>query len=110
MRTKPADRADGSIWIWILWGTIILAILAILLIDLFNEGESAGPEADIIVSHITDDPQEYYGSNVTVSGEIQELVGPRAFAIVAQDDLGGGTLLVVGGQRLPQMIEERRTR
>lgn len=95
---------SSSVWGWII-GAVLLAILAFVLIQVFNEEQSAAPEAAVTVSDIADNPQEYYGSTVTVSGEVGELIGPRAFTIGAEDDLGGGSLLVVGAQQLPQIME-----
>jgi hypothetical protein len=109
---KQAGRSKGGgsgfVWGWIS-GAIILVVLvvvAFLLWQLFNEERSAGPETAATISDIVDDPQTYYGNTVTVSGEIGELIGPRAFTIGTQEELGGGTLLVVGAQALPQIIEE----
>lgn len=109
MATRPERGRGGkggnsSTWGWII-GAVVLAILAFVLIQLFNEEQSAGPEAGVTVSDIADNPQEYYGSTVTVSGEVGELIGPRAFTLGAEDDLGGGSLLIVGAQQLLQIME-----
>lgn len=106
METKP-KRGDGGRPNWLLWiaGIAALVILPLILWQLFAEEQSAGPEAKATVSDITDNPQEYYDSNVTVSGGVGELVGPRAFTIGTEDDVGGGTLLVVGAKQLPEVIE-----
>jgi len=105
METRPGGGGGAPKWIWWVAGAIGLVILAIILWQLFAEEQSAGPEAGVTVSDITDNPSEYYDSTVTVSGEVGELIGPRAFTIGTQDDLGGGTLLVVGAQQLPNIIE-----
>ncbi len=105
METRPKKEGGVPSWIWWIAGAIALVILAVILWQLFAEEQSAGPEAQVTVSDITDNPQEYYNSNVTVSGQVGELVGPRAFTIGTEDDVGGGTLLVVGAQQLPEIIE-----
>jgi hypothetical protein len=105
METRPQKGGGGLNWLWWIAGAIALVILAVILWQLFAEEQSAGPEAAVTVSNITDNPQEYYGSTVTVSGQIGELIGPRAFTIGTEDDVGGGTLLVVGAKQLPEIIE-----
>lgn len=106
MQTKPAGRGGGSKWLWIALGIIALVILAIVLIQLFNAEESAGPEAGATISEISQAPDEYIGQTVTVSGEVAEVIGPQTFSIGAQDEAGGGTLLVVGAQPLAEIVAE----
>ncbi len=99
MATRPKGgrgyKSGGSMWGWIV-GAIVLVTVVFVLFQLFNEERSAGPEVGVTVSDIADNPQEYYGSEVTVSGEVGELIGPRAFTIGTQDDASGGALLVIG--------------
>ncbi len=111
-RPKQASRSKGgggggSVWGLIVGATILVVVVVagIVLFQLFNEEPSAGPEVAAEISDITDDPYEYYGSTVTVSGEVGEIIDPRAFTIGTQDELVGGNLLVVGAQELPQIIE-----
>ncbi len=106
MHTKPAGRGGGMKWLWIVLGIAALAILAWILIQLFNAEPSGGPEEGASISNITENPQEYYGQDVTVSGEVGELIGPNAFTIGNQDEAAGGTLLVVGANELSQILEE----
>ncbi len=105
MQTKPADRGGGMKWLWIVLGIAALAILAWILIQLFNAEPSAGPEEGIGISDITENPQEYYGQDVNVSGEVGEILRPRAFTIGTQDEAAGGTLLVVGAREMSQILE-----
>ncbi len=106
METKP-QKGDGGRpnWLWWIAGIAALVILALILWQLFAEEQSAGPEAGVTISDITDNPQEYYDSTVTVSGQVGELIGPRAFTIGTEDSVGGGTLLVIGAKQLPEIIE-----
>ncbi len=106
METKPAGDGGAPKWIWWVAGAIGLVILAIILWQLFDEEQSAGPEAGVTISDITDNPEEYYDSTVTVSGEVGELIGPRAFTIGTEDDLGGGEgVLVVSGDPALNLVE-----
>lgn len=82
-------------------GLVILGISLIVLLLLFLravlvEEESAGPDVGVALNDITDDPSEYYGSTVTVSGEIDEVIGARVFTI------GGDDLLVLSADPLPR--------
>ncbi|MDP9480443.1 MAG: hypothetical protein M3R38_33080 [Actinomycetota bacterium] len=107
LRTKPEGEGGGSglKWLWAALGIIALIVLAIILWQLFNEEESAGPEQGVTISDITDNPEEFYGSTATVSGQVAEVVDPEyAFSMGGEDDLGGGTLLVVGAGPLPEIV------
>ena len=66
----------------------------------FNEEDSAGPEASVTVSEVTSSPEEFYGERVTVSGEIENVLGPRAFSIGGQH-FAGQRLLVVLAKDVP---------
>lgn len=50
-----------------------------------EEPESEGPASGVVVSDITDNPSEYFGSTVTISGEVNDLAGPQAFTIGGED-------------------------
>ncbi len=67
-------------------------------------GEEAGqsrPAERVTVEELTNNPSEFYGESVTVSGQVVEAVEPGAFRI----DSGGDQLLVVGVQQLPEIME-----
>ena len=68
-------------------------------------GESAGGAQAVSVSTIIDNPSEYYGNQVTVSGLVTQVIGPNAFAIGGDEFVGGESLLIVGAQELPQIVE-----
>jgi hypothetical protein len=70
-----------------------------------TEAESEGPAAGVVVSDITDNPQEYVGTTATVSGEVNDLVAPNAFTIGGEDFLGTDELLIVGAKQLPNIVE-----
>ncbi len=67
-------------------------------------GEEAGQTRSaerVTVEELTNNPSEFYGDRVTVSGQVVEAVEPNAFRI----DSGGDQLLVVGVQQLPKITE-----
>jgi hypothetical protein len=59
------------------------------------------------VGDIVDEPENWIGRQVTVSDDVTDVIGPRAFQMGEEDFLGlfGGTeLLVVGARNLPQWV------
>ncbi len=93
-------RARGGGWLWII-GAIILGVIALLLLIPFFNDESAGIDTGVTVSEIADAPTTYYDRTVTVSGEVEEVIGPRAFTIGGDEFIGGDQLLVVSADVLP---------
>jgi hypothetical protein len=69
-----------------------------------EETESAGPAQGVTVADITDDPDEFYGERVTVSGIVTERVGPNAFAIGGDELFGGEQVVVAGVQSLDKLV------
>ncbi len=98
---RRRSGGGGAAWAGVLGGIILLLLLALILIPLFNADESAGPELGATVSDITDNPAEYLGETVMVSGEVDQMIGTRAFTIGGQEFLGGDTLLAVSARPLP---------
>ncbi|MDP9474242.1 MAG: hypothetical protein M3R38_00805 [Actinomycetota bacterium] len=70
-----------------------------------EEPESAGQAVGVSVADIVDDPEEFYGKNLTVSGLVGEVVGPNAVTIGGQDGIFEEELLIVGAQPLPELAE-----
>ena len=67
-------------------------------------GEEAGqtrPAERVTIEELADNPSEFYGESVTVSGEVIETVEPGAFRIEGDD----GELLVVGVQQLQNIAK-----
>ncbi len=91
----------GGAWAGVAGGIILLLLLALILIPLFTGDDSTGPERGATVSNITDNPEEYIGETVTVSGEVEAAIGDRVFTIGGQEFLGGQSLLVVSANPLP---------
>lgn len=95
MKTKSEGM---RLWAWIL-GPMLAVVSLVVLIALFRDAESAGPEAGVALYDIADDPTEFYGTTVTVSGEVNEVLGPRSFTI------GDEELLVVSSAPLPEVVD-----
>ena len=70
-----------------------------------EEPESAGQAIGVSVADIVDNPEEFYGRNLTVSGLVSEVVGPNAVTIGGQDGIFEEELLIVGAQPLPELAE-----
>ncbi len=68
-------------------------------------GESAGGAQGVSVATIIDNPSEFYGQQVTVSGLVTEVIGSNAFAIGGDEFIGGESLLIAGSQELSQIVE-----
>ncbi len=98
---RRRSGGGGAAWAGVVGGIILLLLLALILIPLFADDDSAGPELGATVSDITDNPAEYLGETVTVSGEVDRALGTRAFTIGGQEFYGGDTLLVVSANPLP---------
>ena len=63
---------------------LVRSILAMALVLTFASCQSEGPNLGVTVDDVVDDPEQYEGQTVTVSGEIDEAYGGTAFTI------GGG--------------------
>jgi len=70
-----------------------------------EEAESAGQAAGVSVADVTDNPDELYGKEMTLSGLVTEVVGPNAVAIGGEEFFGGEQVLVLGAQKLQQIAE-----
>ena len=81
-----------------LFAPVLLAVLAMLLFAACDEEESKAPDTGVTAEDVTDQPGDFLGEAVTVSGAIEEVVGQRAFTI------GDDELLVVGARTLPQWL------
>jgi hypothetical protein len=60
---------------------VAVAVIVVFLVIVTGD-QSAGPERGVTLADVLDDPEEYLGRTVTVSGEVDRLViGARAFTI-----------------------------
>lgn len=60
---------------WALWATF------------WQEEDSAGPDVGVTLSDVADDPEEYYGQRVVVSGQIDDVL--EEDDAIGSDDTGG---------------------
>ena len=63
---------------------LCFAVLLLLLVGM-AACQSEGPEQNATVSQLIDDPQQYVGQNVTVSGEVEQVFSDVAFAIGGEE-------------------------
>lgn len=57
----------------------------------------------VSIGELLDEPGRYTGQTVTVSGEVNDILGPKAFSIGGEEFLPPGELLVVSPQGFPQL-------
>ncbi len=81
---------------------MLLLLVAAFLIPIFYRTRSGHGEPRLLPSDIANNPRDFVGQTVTVSGEVQAVVGPRAFTLGDEGFLfgeGREGLLIVGAQR-----------
>ncbi len=66
--------------------------------------ESERPRVGVTLSDVSQNPEEFIGADVTVSGEVGDLVGPQAFTIGGEEFLGTDELLILGAEELPEIV------
>lgn len=112
-------KSKGNAALWIIVAIAVLILGGILLYNLIgNDNDQAANDVtnDVtetfddatgnntgegdILSRIIDSPESYYGQQVTVSGEIQDLYNQRVFKI--SDQTVGDELLVITRQPLSE--------
>ncbi len=85
----------------------VMAIMLSLLLFLASCADSSADIADktggVTANQIIENPSAYVGKTVTVSGDVEEVWGPRAFNM----DSGAtvGELLVVGREPFPNLAD-----
>ena len=70
-------------------------------LDLTPRADGFDHGAGATIEEIAEDPARYIGRRVTVSGEIDDLLGPRAFTIGGEGWFDGDELLVVSAGPIP---------
>ncbi len=121
MKVRATTKSGDSLFRAWSGGAMALMVVAALLVVSCGavEGEQGGeggaegtastaeeagqtrPVESVTVEEITNNPSEFYGESVTVSGQVVEAVEPGAFRI----DSEGDQLLVVGAQQLSKIAE-----
>lgn len=69
-----------------------------------EEAESAGQAQAVSVADLTDNPSEFYGKRVTVSGIVSDELGADSFAIGGDEIFGGDQLPILGAQQMDQIV------
>lgn len=91
---RPAPGATMPIALGLLGIALIVGI--VLLVLLWRDDEVTTAPENTTVGAVTQNPQEFMGQQVIVSGEISEILTPLAYVIGGEAFVGGGELLVVG--------------
>ena len=71
-------------WVMLLIGLAVILLIASLVYSRFNREESAGPSTGVTISDLGDDPAAFEGAEVTVSGEVSEVIDQDRFFIGEQ--------------------------
>lgn len=82
---------------------ILVLLTVVLLVASCSDSasERAGEVGGITARQLVENPNAYVGKTITVSGEVEEILDPRAFTM----DAGANDLLIVGRQPYPQVSE-----
>lgn len=112
MEQKP-ERGRGGLadrlplWAWIV-GPAFLVIAVVVVLSLFWQGGGTegfdDPEAGVTLYDIVENPREYYGSTVTVRGEVSQILGPNALLIVEPFGVSADDLLVISSVPLSEAL------
>ena len=106
-KQKLSGRKRGMFGAGIFRGLAALALAFACFLFLTACGQSASERADetggVTARQIIENPSAYVGKTVTVSGNVEEIYGPRAFEM--DSGVSIGELLVVGREPFPQIPE-----
>lgn len=69
-----------------------------------EEAESGGQAQAVSVADLTDNPSEFYGKKVTVSGLVTDQLGADSFAIAGDEALGGNSVPITSAQQMDQVV------
>ncbi len=105
--TDPPRRWSG----WALVAGLLVGIPIGLLAGfvIFDDGESPPPVRPTTLQRITEDPRSFFGDPAQVSGQVREILSPRAFTVSPPGFLGPD-LLVVTRARLAAPTGDAATR
>ena len=124
VRARTAERGSG-VWLrsWTGIGALFLMFAAATLLvscgqDQSQQGgggeetapsgeeaESAGQAQAVSLADITDNPSEFYGKQVTISGLVTDELGPDSFAIGGDEFVGGNSVPILGAQQMDQIVQ-----
>jgi hypothetical protein len=80
----------------VIGGLCVGAIVAALLVEDDDEASAGAPPRFASVSDLVRQPAKFFRREVGVSGEVAEVLGPRALVLGGEEFEGGDSLLVVG--------------
>ncbi len=104
-KQKQAARRNYGKTIFRYLGALTLAVSSVLFLT--SCADSASDRAEktggVTARQVIENPSAYVGKTVTVSGDVEEIWGPRAFNM--DSGLSVGELLVVGREPFPQVGE-----
>jgi hypothetical protein len=69
-----------------------------------EEAESGGEAQAVSVADLTDNPSEFYGKKVTVSGFVTDQLGADSFAIAGDEAVGGNSVPITSAQQMDQVV------
>lgn len=98
--SRPGTRSSFIAFV----GLVLLGLPLLTLVIFLNQrdrDESESPNTDVTVSDIANNPSEFYGKSVTVSGEIDDVMSRGAFVLGGKDFIGGSEVLVITAHALP---------
>ncbi|MGI5827528.1 MAG: hypothetical protein ACOX6V_00735 [Patescibacteria group bacterium] len=91
--------------------TIILIIAAVIILGwiFFSESnvlDQREPTGEVTVNNIVDNPESYYGQEVSVVGEVADVRNPRVFVLQGKEDLIDDKIWIITRSPIPD-FEER---
>jgi hypothetical protein len=102
-RGRPFWRpgANGPGWLWLMLAAVpVIITVAIVGVLLVNTGADdpidPGPNVPEALPRILEEPEEFYGEQVTVTGEVRQTPALRVFTLVGTDGIADQPLLVIG--------------
>jgi hypothetical protein len=99
-RTKRRSRSPS--------GAVGLALAAALALSPFGGLPAAqAQEQTVTIDEITDNPTAYYGQTVTITGPVEEILGPRSFTLSDADALLSEELPVVSDGALMGNMQQQ---
>lgn len=101
MGTKRKSKSFGTSDLWRLGIAIALAPFLFLAACTSAATERAAEVGGVTARQVIENPAAYVGKTVTVSGQVEENRGPRAF--VMDSGLTVGELLVIGREAYPHV-------
>ena len=126
MKTKGSELQGSGfpLWVWVV-GPALALIAVVVLVALLREGEEpadpgefdeSGPPAvypdeiedlgpGVTLYELNDNPEEYYGSTVTVGGEVSYVLGPHAFLMVTRFGVSADDMLVISPVPLSEIAD-----